>query len=210
MDKTSITLILDCVPVALLMIISLSGFLSGEMIKCDYNRKNNGSGNRIYRYTCCASFVCALFFWMLSWLNFEISPYTAVTALLFGVAVIGQIAASAFAMKIGPWSYTAVMMSFSAIIPALSGAMKSAVFFPIMSGGELIFVTAASQAHHHLNPKNYDKPYMRKEDVKNSHIVSMILYNNCQTNFPYVGQGEVIYRWLDFYFAKKSSKISSK
>lgn len=58
-----------------------------------------------------------------------------------------------------------------------------------------INTTAVSQAHHHINPPDWEKLYVAKEDIKNSHMVSMILYNNCETNFPCIQQGEVIYRY---------------
>ncbi|MBE6571678.1 MAG: hypothetical protein E7656_05490 [Ruminococcaceae bacterium] len=58
-----------------------------------------------------------------------------------------------------------------------------------------INTTAVSQAHHHLNPAGWEKPYITRQDISNSHIASMILYSNCQTNFPFVQQGEVIYRY---------------
>ena len=58
-----------------------------------------------------------------------------------------------------------------------------------------IHPTAVSQAHRHLNPAGYQEPYVSGRDMKNAHMVSMILYNNCQTNFPPLQQGEVIYRY---------------
>ncbi len=55
--------------------------------------------------------------------------------------------------------------------------------------------TAVSQAHHHLNPIDYTKPFIEKSDIKNAHITSMIAYNNCRTNFAASQLGEVIYRY---------------
>lgn len=107
----------------ILMLMSLCGFLSGEMIKCDYNRKNAESEDSAYRYTFCVCIIGVLFILGISGFSINISFFTAVSAILFGVLVVGQIAASAYAMKIGPWAYTAVMMSLSTVIPALSGAI---------------------------------------------------------------------------------------
>jgi drug/metabolite transporter (DMT)-like permease len=115
--------ILKMISFYLLMILSLIGFLSGEIIKCDYNRKRNDSGSHVFEYTYRVSGICALLFWGLSIFDIRISLFTFTTALLFGIGVMGQIAASAFAMKIGPWAYTAVMMSLSTVIPALSGSI---------------------------------------------------------------------------------------
>lgn len=58
-----------------------------------------------------------------------------------------------------------------------------------------IHPTAVSQAHRQLSPAGFDLPYIRKEDIQNGHIVSMLAYNNCQTNFAPTQQGEVIYRY---------------
>ncbi len=113
--------ILKVIPVYFLMLISLTGFLSGEMTKCEYSRNIADSHNGLFRFTGLVSLICSLLFWGMSCFGFGISLYTLLMALLFGLAVMGQITASAFAMKIGPWAYTAVMMSLSTIIPALSG-----------------------------------------------------------------------------------------
>lgn len=58
-----------------------------------------------------------------------------------------------------------------------------------------IHPTAVSQAHRHLSPAGVQEPYVSGRDMKNAHMASMILYNNCQTNFPPVQQGEVVYRY---------------
>ncbi len=58
-----------------------------------------------------------------------------------------------------------------------------------------IHPTAVSQAHRHLTPKGIELPYVSKEDMRNAHIASMILYNNCQTNFAMMQQGEVLYHY---------------
>lgn len=58
-----------------------------------------------------------------------------------------------------------------------------------------IHPTAVSQAHRHLSPAGSQEPYVNGRDMKNACMASMILYNNCQTNFPPVQQGEVIYRY---------------
>ncbi len=58
-----------------------------------------------------------------------------------------------------------------------------------------IHPTAVSQAHRHLSPEGYDRPYITRQDISNGHLVSMILYNNCQTNFPPTQQGEVLYHY---------------
>lgn len=55
--------------------------------------------------------------------------------------------------------------------------------------------TAVSQAHHHLNPVGFTDSFIRKKDIQNAHIDSMIAYNNCRTNFAASQLDEVIYRY---------------
>lgn len=115
--------ILQNTPALFLMILSLFGFLSGEMIKCDYTRKTGESEDRVFFYTFAISAICVCLMLALWGFRYPVSLYTVLSAALFGLAVMGQIAASAFAMKIGPWAYTAVMMSLSSVIPALAGPL---------------------------------------------------------------------------------------
>lgn len=115
--------ILSAAPIYALMAVSLSGFLTGEMTKCEYSRKLTSAQNGLYGFTAFVSLICSALFWCLSAFSFSLSFYTLWTGLLFGAAVMGQITASAFAMKIGPWAYTSVMMSLSTVIPALSGVL---------------------------------------------------------------------------------------
>lgn len=113
--------ILEKAPALLLMVISLFGFLSGEIIKCSYTRKNTEVKNYVFFYTALISGISSLFMLSLWGFRSHVSLYTVIMGVIFGIAVFGQIAASAFAMRIGPWSYTAVMMSLSSVIPALAG-----------------------------------------------------------------------------------------
>ena len=48
-----------------------------------------------------------------------------------------------------------------------------------------------SQAHHFLNPKGFEAPFIGKGDIKNAHIIPMIAYNNCRTNFAVSQMGEL-------------------
>jgi drug/metabolite transporter (DMT)-like permease len=107
----------------ILMLISLSGFLSGEMTKCEYSRKIATSQDGVYKFTAYVGLICSAFIWCATGFSINLSLFTLLTSVMFGVAVMGQITASAFAMKIGPWAYTSVMMSLSTIIPALSGVL---------------------------------------------------------------------------------------
>lgn len=112
----------DCSP-WLLLIISLAAFVTCEMIKCKYARGVSDSEISKYRYTAILSTIAALYILAASGFDTTMSLFSMVCGVLFGVVIMGQIAASAAAMKIGPWAYTTVMMSLSAVIPALSGVL---------------------------------------------------------------------------------------
>ena len=55
--------------------------------------------------------------------RFNISPFTLILGVLFGVITAVQYIFSAKALKIGPWAYTSVISSLSTIIPTMSGAV---------------------------------------------------------------------------------------
>ena len=112
----------DCSP-WLLLIISLAAFVTCEMMKCKYARGVSDSEISKYRYTAILSTIAALYILAASGFDTTMSLFSMVCGVLFGVVIMGQIAASAAAMKIGPWAYTTVMMSLSAVIPALSGVL---------------------------------------------------------------------------------------
>ena len=58
-----------------------------------------------------------------------------------------------------------------------------------------IHPTAVSQAHRQLSPAGFSEPYIKKSDIKNGHVISMLSYNNCRTNFAPTQEGEVIFRY---------------
>lgn len=110
-------------PVLLLFIMSLGGYLSSEVIKGTYSRKNNDTVDGYYRYTAFVSIACSIILFILSGGVIKASIFTIGMGAIFGLVVTGQIAASSAAMRIGSWSYTSVMMALSTIIPGLSGVL---------------------------------------------------------------------------------------
>ncbi len=116
-------MILSSFPVVILFILSLSGFLSSESLKCSYSKRYAQNGAQSYFYTaavCAVAAVCAL---ALSGFNLTFSSFSVLLGLLFGLAVMGNIVASSLAIRIGPWSYTTVMVSLGIVIPSFSGAI---------------------------------------------------------------------------------------
>ncbi len=116
-------MILSSFPVVLLFILSLTGFLSSESLKCSYSKRYAENGAQSYFYTaavCAVAAVCAL---ALSGFRLVFSPFSVLLGLLFGLAVMGNIVASSLAIRIGPWSYTTVMVSLGIVIPSFSGAV---------------------------------------------------------------------------------------
>ena len=116
-------MILASLPPVLLFILSLSGFLTGESLKCSYNKRFASSSARSSLYTAIVSAAAAIVSLILCGFRFAFSPYSVLLGLLFGIAVMGNIVASSLAIRVGPWSYTSVMVSLGIFIPSFSGAL---------------------------------------------------------------------------------------
>ncbi len=116
-------MILMKLPLIVLFIISLAGYLSSEALKGYYSKLCEGNKAGSYKYTAIVSGVSAVTLILLSGFSFPFSWFSFWLGLLFGVAIMGLLCASSLAIQIGPWSYTTVMVSLAIIIPAFSGAI---------------------------------------------------------------------------------------
>ena len=116
-------MILSPLPLIVLFILSLAGFLSAESLKCSYNKNRAGGSADSYFYTALVSATAGIAALALSGFKLSFSPFSVLLGLLFGVAVMGNIVASSLAIQVGPWSYTTVMVSLGIVIPSFSGAL---------------------------------------------------------------------------------------
>ena len=103
---------------AVSMSVALLGGIGSKYYISHYNQGEHT--NHIYNTVTGFVSVLVLIFWNG---HFKISAFTLFLALLFGAVTAVQRVFSLKAMKIGPWSYTAVIASLSTIIPTLSGAV---------------------------------------------------------------------------------------
>ncbi|MBQ8719811.1 MAG: EamA family transporter [Clostridia bacterium] len=104
------------------LIISLAAALGSSIAKKYYTKKGeSGSfGNFLFTAACSLISACVL----LIWSEFgEVSSFTVLLGLAFGAITTIQGIAHIAALQTGPLSYTAVIISFSTLIPALSGAL---------------------------------------------------------------------------------------
>lgn len=100
--------------------ISLFANLSGGIIKKRINDRYENNFFSYQLYNCIVSLSASVTLFFLCD-NFKISLFTIVLALIFGFVTLLQQAANLIALENGPFSYTSVIISFSTLIPAISG-----------------------------------------------------------------------------------------
>ena len=104
------------------LIISLAAALGTSVTKKYYTKKGEAGnfGNLLFTAACSLISACVL----LIWTGFgEVSTFTMLLGLAFGAITTVQGIAHIAALQTGPLSYTAVIISFSTLIPALSGVL---------------------------------------------------------------------------------------
>lgn len=108
----------------LLLAISVAAGLIGGIARNYYCKKVSGdlSDYHLLNAFCCLAGAAVL--WAMNGFPaLSASPFTTALGILFGtVTMLGYFTCSA-ALRTGPWSYTTVIISLAAIVPALSGAV---------------------------------------------------------------------------------------
>lgn len=110
-------------PLIALFFISLGGFLTSEISKCIFSKNHCKKESDSYLYAALTSAFGALFLFLMSGFDFPFSPFSMLLGLLFGIAVMGHLCASSMAIRVGPWSYTSIMVSLAIVVPTFSGAI---------------------------------------------------------------------------------------
>ncbi len=105
----------------LTLVLSLAAALGGSIAKKYYTEKKSDglSGGFVFNAVSCLS--AALVLWCLGGFGPSSSP-TVALGIVFGAVTALQGIANIAALQIGPMSYTSVIISFSSLITALSGA----------------------------------------------------------------------------------------
>lgn len=114
---------MEKIPVLLLFIITLGANLMGGLVRTCYSKKISSTVDGYHLFNAVSSLVCGITLLILSGGNFHLSPYTVITAVLFGIITALQQITNSAALTLGPWSYTSVIISMSTVITALSGAL---------------------------------------------------------------------------------------
>ena len=108
--------------IPLILTISMSAHLCGSILLKYYALKSPKGLSPVHAFNAISSFAAAITF--LVWGGFgDASLFTILLGALFGAVVMFQSLFMLKAMQIGPMSLTTVIVSFSTVITALSGAM---------------------------------------------------------------------------------------
>ena len=111
------------IPVLVLFVITLVCAVASSNYKAYYVKKTMKNESEQYSFNAGASLVCALVLFLLSGCKIEMSLYSLLLGLAFGLVTMFNAIMNAKAIKIGPFGYTTVIVSLSTAITALSGAI---------------------------------------------------------------------------------------
>ena len=104
------------------LVVSMSASLGGNILRKHYANKASSGNLSVYIFNAISSFAAAITF--LVWGGFgDASVFTLLLGALFGAVVMLQGLFFLKAMQIGPMSLTMVIVTFSTVITALSGAV---------------------------------------------------------------------------------------
>lgn len=108
----------------LLLAVSMLACLLGTILKKQWSRQYPENAFMLHLFNAAISIVSAASLWALTgFQRMQISRFTLLLGILFGVVTALQAIFHLKAFEKGPFSYTSVLVSLSTIIPALSGAL---------------------------------------------------------------------------------------
>ncbi len=108
--------------IPVILIISMASALGGNILKKNYLNVADGGMKSVFLYNGVGCIVSSIILFAWGGLG-KISLFTVLLGVVFGIATSLLAVLSLKAMDIGPMSYTTVIISFSTIITALSGAL---------------------------------------------------------------------------------------
>lgn len=109
------------IPSLLLLAISILVCLTSGILGNMYSKKYISGVKDRFLYCIIVQSFAAIMLFVLAGFTIKCSAYTVILAVCFGAITIIQSLSNLSALAIGPWSYTAVINSFSTVITALSG-----------------------------------------------------------------------------------------
>jgi len=110
-------------PPYLLLIVTLAANLLCTVFRNLYCRKAGNKIESIFLYSAITGVVCAIILTFFGGFTLDISWFTWLTAIGFGIVTTTTTIFHLLALSTGPMSLTTVIMSFSMVINALSGAV---------------------------------------------------------------------------------------
>ena len=109
------------IPSLLLLTFSILVCLFSGIIGNMYSKKYISDIKDRFLYCMISQSFAAIMLFVLAGFTIKCSAYTVILAVCFGSITMIQSLSNLSALSIGPWSYTAVINSFSTVITALSG-----------------------------------------------------------------------------------------
>lgn len=112
---------LASMPTAVIIAVSMTAYLLCGIFRNYYSNTfiTEKSGNYVYNGV--TSVLCAATLAVIAGFRLNASLYTVLMAVFFGIATMAATVFTTMALKVGPWSYTSVIISFSTVITSLSG-----------------------------------------------------------------------------------------
>jgi drug/metabolite transporter (DMT)-like permease len=118
------------IPTGILLVVSLIFNVAMTVTKKLYNRTAPAGRESNWFYNTCMGAACLLFILIFSIDPTAVEPFGAITdfsfvsaglGILFGILVLAQSYTYMWALEIGPFSYTSVIVSLASLIAAISG-----------------------------------------------------------------------------------------
>ena len=114
---------MERIPVVILFVITMAACLLSAGVRTYYSKSVSSTSAGYHLFNAVTSLICGVTLLALSGGDLQLSLYTVLTAMIFGViTALKQITNSA-ALSIGPWSYTSMIVTLSTVFTALSGAL---------------------------------------------------------------------------------------
>lgn len=137
-------------PTGLLLAVSFVFNVATVIIKKLYNKTAPTGRESNWLYNTCMSAACLIFILIFSIDPASASPFGAITdfslasaglGILFGILVLAQSYTYMWALEVGPFSYTSVIVSLASLIAALSGIFfgESIDAFQYIGMGIMVF-----------------------------------------------------------------------
>lgn len=108
---------------ALLLVITLLSGLGGAIIKKIYSKYSTNTTRGALFFNAIVSGVCMIAIFIINGFNTKISTFTIIFGIIFGLVTLLQQITNILALKVGPLSYTQVILSLATIIPTFYGVI---------------------------------------------------------------------------------------